>query len=355
METLQLLGVALGLASLAGINLYLTVFVTGLAINQQWVVLAPQYQQLAVLGHPAIVAVAGVLYFIQFFADKIPWVDSLWDSIHTVIRPVGGALLAVHTLGRMNPVIDILAALVAGGAALTTHGLKAGTRLIVNTSPEPFSNIALSLTEDATVLGGLALIYYSPVLSLAVLFVFFGSVIYFAPKIVHSLKARLWLILRKLNAPASDKTNGELTTALPPDHDILFGRLNLLGEKIEWVAPCISTASRLIPSNCFGHLIATQEEPRKLYFVAKDGWTKIAEVLDLDGYKASQESKFLSENLVIYSIAKKPKFVFVFDRTKRGLVSKLTTSLQKRLSEEIVSTPLHETKVGETKLESAAT
>jgi len=81
------MGVAFGLASLAGINLYLTVFVTGLAINQHWVVLSPQYQHLAPLGHPAVVVVAGILYFIQFFADKVPWVDSLWDSIHTVIRP----------------------------------------------------------------------------------------------------------------------------------------------------------------------------------------------------------------------------------------------------------------------------
>jgi hypothetical protein len=91
METLQTLGIALGLASLAGLNLYLTVFATGLSIQQGWVTLAPQYQQLDILAHPAIIAIAGVLYLLQFFADKVPWVDSLWDGIHTVIRPVGGA------------------------------------------------------------------------------------------------------------------------------------------------------------------------------------------------------------------------------------------------------------------------
>lgn len=331
METLKLLGVALGMASLAGINLYLTVFVTGLAINQQWIVLSAQNQQLAVLGHPAIITVAGVLYFIQFFADKIPWVDSLWDSIHTVIRPIGGALLAVRVLGPANPVFDVIVALLAGGAALTTHGLKAGARLVANTSPEPFSNIALSVGEDAAVLGGLALIHYNPVLALAVFSVFFASVIYFAPKILRAIKTRLWLIWRKLNAPAADKTNGDLSAALPADYDIIFSRMNLLGEKIEWTAPCISTASRRIPANLSGWLVATVEEPHNLRFVAKNGWTKVSETLELEGYKVSQEPKFLSENLVLYSLEKKPKFVFLFDRTKSAILRKITASIEQRL------------------------
>lgn len=336
METLKLLGIALGLASLSGVNLYLTVFVTGLAINQHWVVLSPQYQQLAVLGHPAIVTVAGILYFIQFFADKIPWVDSLWDSIHTVIRPMGGALLAVRALGAVHPVFDVLVALLAGGAALTTHGLKAGGRLVANTSPEPFSNIALSVAEDATVLGGLALIHYNPVLALAVFAVFFASVVYFAPKIVRAIKARLWLIWKKLNAPASDKTNVALSATLPADYDILFSRLNLLGEKTEWAASCISTASRRIPGNLSGWLVATAGEPHRLYFVAKNGWARVLETLELDGYKVSQEPKFLSENLVLYSLEKKPKYVFLFDRTKRAVVGKIVASLEQRLAAESV-------------------
>src|SRR6266511_2542850 len=111
METLQTLGIALGLASLAGLNLYLTVFVTGLSIQQGWVTLAPQYQQLDILAHPAVIAIAGVLYVLQFFADKVPWVDSLWDSIHTVIRPVGGAFLALRALGPIDPTVEVIAAL----------------------------------------------------------------------------------------------------------------------------------------------------------------------------------------------------------------------------------------------------
>ncbi|MFZ4780122.1 MAG: DUF4126 domain-containing protein, partial [Terrimicrobiaceae bacterium] len=99
MQELSLLGVALGLASLAGINLYLTVFVTGLAIRMDWVTLSPALHDLSVLSDPIIIGVAGFLYLIEFFADKIPWIDTAWDSVHTFIRPVGAAALAVAALG----------------------------------------------------------------------------------------------------------------------------------------------------------------------------------------------------------------------------------------------------------------
>jgi len=284
----------------------------------------------------------------------VPWVDSIWDSIHTVIRPIGGAMLALHTLGHTNAVFDVIVALLAGGAALATHGLKAGTRLIVNTSPEPFSNIALSVGEDATVLGGLALIHYNPALMLGVLLVFFASLLYFAPKILRVLKVRIWLIWKKLNAPASGQATPELSAILPAEHDILFSRHNLLGEKIEWAVPCISTAARRIPGNLFGYLVATEEEPHGLSFVAKNGWGKVTETLDLEGYKASQESKFLSENLVIYSVEKKPKFTFLFDRTKRATVQKITESLQRRLVIQSTISAPPSPKIEEKQLETAA-
>ncbi len=97
METIALLGAALGFATLSGINLYLTVFATGLAIQQHWITLSTQYQGLAVLGEPAVVAIAGVLFLVEFLADKIPVVDSAWDAVHTAIRPIGGAFLALAT------------------------------------------------------------------------------------------------------------------------------------------------------------------------------------------------------------------------------------------------------------------
>src|SRR5262245_15305501 len=120
-ERLNLLAVALGLAALAGVNLYLTVFATGLAIHFHWINLAPQYQSLEVLGNPWIIGIAGVLYLLEFFADKIPWVDSIWDAVHTVIRPIGGALLAIQVLGHPSPVFTVIVALLAGGTSLITR------------------------------------------------------------------------------------------------------------------------------------------------------------------------------------------------------------------------------------------
>src|SRR5207244_13328686 len=109
---------------------------------------------------------AGVLYFFDFFADKIPWLDSIWDAVHTVIRPIGGVLLAIQVLGHPSPAFTVIVALLAGGTSLIAHTAKAATRLASNTPPEPFSNIGLSLGEDAAVLCGLALMHFNPLLAL---------------------------------------------------------------------------------------------------------------------------------------------------------------------------------------------
>src|SRR5437899_6892704 len=166
MERLNLLAVALGLAALAGVNLYLTVFATGLAIHFHWIGLAPQYQSLEVLGNPWIITIAGVLYFLEFLADKIPWVDSIWDAVHTIIRPIGGTLLAIQVLGHPSPAFTVIVALLAGGTSLIAHTAKAATRLASNTSPEPFSNIGMSLGEDAAVICALAFFHFNPIMAL---------------------------------------------------------------------------------------------------------------------------------------------------------------------------------------------
>ena len=339
MEILQLLGVALGLGALAGLNLYLTVFVTGLAINQHWIVLAERYESLAVLGHPAIIATAGALYVLEFFADKIPWVDSLWDSLHTVIRPIGAAFLAIQVLGETNEVFDVVVALLAGSTALLTHSVKASTRLVVNASPEPFSNIALSVTEDATVLGGLALIYFNPVIALLVLLSSLGTILYFLPKMWSSIRTRLWLIWRKLSAPADLGKAAKLSAKLPSDVDMGFSQLTVLQEKVAWGVPCLTGPGRneLVP-NRFGYLVASEEEPRKLYFIAQRRMMKNSRTLELDGFKVAHEPKLLSENVVLYKPESKEKHVFLFDRSKAHLVTSIVESLEKRLASD---TPSH--------------
>lgn len=150
MDVLTTLGRTMGFAFAAGINLYATVAILGLASRYQWVTLPPQFK---VFDNDVVIGAALVLYLVEFVADKIPWVDSVWDAVHTVIRPVGGALIAVATLGDASPTVEGLTALLGGTLAAGTHFSKAGTRAVANTSPEPFSNWILSLSEDLFVVG----------------------------------------------------------------------------------------------------------------------------------------------------------------------------------------------------------
>lgn len=166
MTLIEQLGTALGLASLAGINLYLTVLIAGLAVRFNWLDLAAAHESLAVLGDPWVISIAGVFFIIEFFADKVPYLDSLWDSIHTVIRPAGGIFLGLAALGDLNPALTVIAVMATGGAALSTHSTKAGVRGILNLSPEPVSNSVASVTEDGLVLGGLGVIALAPSIAL---------------------------------------------------------------------------------------------------------------------------------------------------------------------------------------------
>jgi Domain of unknown function (DUF4126) len=133
------------LAFAAGLNLYATVAVLGLCAHYHLVTLPEQYRA---FDHPLVIAVALGLYAIEFVADKVPWVDSLWDALHTIVRPIGGAIVAVTAMGGTSPALTAAAALIGGSVATTTHLAKAGTRAAVNASPEPFSNWLLSLGED---------------------------------------------------------------------------------------------------------------------------------------------------------------------------------------------------------------
>jgi hypothetical protein len=332
-ERLDLLSVALGLACLAGVNLYLTVFATGLAIHQHWITLAPQYQSLGVLGDPLVITIAGVLFLLEFLADKIPWIDSAWDAVHTIIRPIGGALLAIQVLGHSSPSLDVMVVLLAGTTSLATHTAKATTRLISNTSPEPFSNIALSLGEDAAVLGGLALLHFHPVIALTVFLVAIGLFLYFAPKLLRAAKTKLWLIWRKLNEPAALRREATLPLILPAKLASVFSKQNILGETIAWALPCASGRGRRIPPNLFGALVATNEEPRKLTFVARKGAKPVAQTIELDGMTISREPKFLSENLVIFpSEGRGAKYLFVFPRSRAAEVEAIVERLRENLA-----------------------
>ena len=202
MERLNLLSAALGVAALAGLNLYLTVFATGLAIHFGWIALGPQYQSLAVLAHPLVLWISGVLFVLEFFADKIPLVDSAWDAVHTIIRPIGAALLAIQVLGHPSPTLTVSVALLAGTTALAAHTAKATTRLAANASPEPFSNIGLSLGQDAAIVGGLALVFHHPLLALAIIFALLALFFYFARRVWLAAKGRLGSLRQRFSRRA---------------------------------------------------------------------------------------------------------------------------------------------------------
>lgn len=185
MEILTTLGRTLGFSLAAGVNLYATVAVLGLASRYGWVQLPDQF---AVFDNPWIIGAAAVLYVIEFIADKIPWVDSIWDSVHTIIRPVGGALIAVAALGDASPVVVGLIALLGGVTAAGSHMTKAGTRVAINTSPEPFTNWFISLFEDVFVIGLSLFTLKFPLLALFVSVAIMVMIVWIARKIWRWLK-----------------------------------------------------------------------------------------------------------------------------------------------------------------------
>lgn len=179
------LGRSLGFSLAAGLNLYATVAILGLAARYGWVELPPQFQ---VFNHDVVIGAAIVMYLVEFLADKIPYFDSLWDGIHTVIRPVGGALIAVSTVGDASPAVQGLVALLGGTVAAGSHLSKTSTRAVANASPEPFTNWTLSLGEDVFVvgLGYLALKY--PVAALVVTVIACVLIVVFLAVIVRTVR-----------------------------------------------------------------------------------------------------------------------------------------------------------------------
>jgi hypothetical protein len=187
METLAVLGRTLAFSLAAGVNLYATVALVGLASRFGWVALPPEY---AVFASPWVIGLASLLYLIEFVADKVPWVDTLWDALHTFIRPIGGAALAVASLGDASPAMKIGAALLGGTVAAGSHMTKAGTRVIANTSPEPFSNWALSVLEDGFVvsIGLLALKF--PLVALAISLVVIAIIITVSTMLFRAIRRK---------------------------------------------------------------------------------------------------------------------------------------------------------------------
>ena len=163
MDAVELIALASSISLLAGWRLYLVTLVTGLAMKFGWIDLPERLQALDVLASNWIIGIAAAGALAEFFADKIAWVDSAWDAVHSVIRPVGGAFLSLAIIDAGDPAWQVASFLLGGAAAFTAHAGKAGARTLVNASPEPFSNVVVSTAEDVTTAGLLALAIANPI------------------------------------------------------------------------------------------------------------------------------------------------------------------------------------------------
>jgi Domain of unknown function (DUF4126) len=191
MGLVELLGVASSISLLAGWRIYLCVFGVGLAMHFGWLDLPANLHALDVLASPWVIGAAALGLVAEFLADKIMWFDTMWDAVHTAVRPVGGALLALAIVDPADPKWQAVALLLGGSAALATHTAKAGTRAIVNASPEPVSNIIVSTGEDVATTGLLALSLANPVAAIFVAIAVSGGSLF--------MLVKLSTILRRLN------------------------------------------------------------------------------------------------------------------------------------------------------------
>lgn len=162
MGIIEIIGIAGSVSLLSGWRLYLCIFATGLAMRLEALPVPEHLASLGVLENPWVMGIAAIGALAEFFADKVMWLDSVWDTLHTLVRPVGGALLALAIVDPSDPATQVIAFLLGGGASFLAHGGKASARAVVNTSPEPVSNVAVSATEDVATVGLLWLAYEYP-------------------------------------------------------------------------------------------------------------------------------------------------------------------------------------------------
>ncbi|MBA2703069.1 MAG: DUF4126 domain-containing protein [Blastocatellia bacterium] len=193
MDLVGTLAIAMGSSWVSGIRLYAAVATLGLLGRFAHLRLPGE---LDVLTHWWVIGIALALFVIEFFVDKIPYLDSTWDLIHTFIRIPAGAVLAAAAFGDFNRSVQVIALLLGGGLALSAHGTKASARAAINLSPEPASNIVVSLVEDVVAIGSLLLAYFLPVVLIVLLLIFVVVSIFLLPKIIRVLRGAVWKISR---------------------------------------------------------------------------------------------------------------------------------------------------------------
>jgi hypothetical protein len=300
MEVLNLLGSALGLGLVSGLNLYATVLTVGFGMRLGLITLNPEMSGLAVLSSPYVLIAAGILFVVEFLADKIQWVDSVWDTVHTFIRPVGAALVGASAIGAVNAEAAVIAALCAG-VSLSAHSTKAGTRLLANHSPEPFSNIGLSLVEDVLAVAGTFIALKYPSVMLVVVAVFLIVFAWFAPKAFRLLRVEYHATGALLKRLVS-KITGEHQSG--PEVSMPFEIRSVAGKGVKRLRHSI------------GHL---QINDDSLIFVTRRGFRQREHRIDRDAIEDVHfKKRVLLDRLTITAGGRQQQFYFFKDVTNHS-------------------------------------
>lgn len=212
MDTVHIIALTMGVAWASGINLYATVFMLGFLGANGYIDLPPD---LLVVTDPLVIFAAGLMYCIEFFADKTPGVDTAWDTLHTFIRIPLGAVLAMGAVGHVDPAVELAAFLAGGTLAAGSHATKSGIRVLINTSPEPVSNWTASFSEDILVITGIWAALNHPWVFLAGLFLFILLMIWLLPKILAGIKKMFGVIKSLFGGKAKPKINENPGLPLP--------------------------------------------------------------------------------------------------------------------------------------------
>ncbi|MCU0588338.1 MAG: DUF4126 domain-containing protein [Syntrophobacteraceae bacterium] len=257
MEIIAKLGTLLGLSFVSGINLYATIAVVGVCKKYELVRGLPG--DFDVLANDAVIFVAVLLYLLEFLVDKIPGLDSLWDFIHTLIRPLGGAMLALMQVGEATPALEIIVFMLGASLASAAHVTKAGTRLIINTSPEPVSNFLVSLAEDA---GAFTLAYLSlahPTLSLVITVGMLTLIAVMLPVIFRTIRMLFSAIWARLKCALWKEAAWTWTRSPSYDLDAFFDEVRTEGEKLIWTARAYALRLPQVPrSTALDVLVTTR-------------------------------------------------------------------------------------------------
>ncbi|MEW6427550.1 MAG: DUF4126 domain-containing protein [Thermodesulfobacteriota bacterium] len=206
------IALTMGIGWASGINLYAAIAMLGIMGATGNIVLPPE---LMILANPLVILAAGAMYMVEFVADKIPGVDTGWDTIHTFVRIPAGALLAAGAVGHVNPAVALAAAILGGGLAATSHAAKAGGRVVINASPEPFSNWAASIGEDVAVIAGLWTALHHPLVFLGLLAVFLLFLVWLLPRIWRGIK-KIFAWMGRLAGGSGDRDRAAAPPAPPP-------------------------------------------------------------------------------------------------------------------------------------------